>query len=113
MSAVRRGPFPGSWRLSAELRARVGGVDTGAAGTASSALSMSDSPATLPFPSAARRALRFWALLDGVYAPAIALLAIFAVPWKSPLFNVAALIRAAALLGGAPFLWRGQRFAHR
>jgi hypothetical protein len=74
---------------------------------------MSASPAILPPVSAARRALRFWALLDGVYAPFVALLAIFAVPWKSPLFNVAALIWAAALLGGAPFLWRGQRFAHR
>jgi multisubunit Na+/H+ antiporter MnhF subunit len=74
---------------------------------------MLDSPATVPPTSAATRALRFWALLDGVYAALVALLAIFAVPWKSPFFNVAALIWAATLAGGAPFLWRGRRFAHR
>jgi hypothetical protein len=60
-----------------------------------------------------RRALRLWAVADGVYATAVGLLAILVVPWKSPGFNVAVLLWAASLLAGAPFLWRGHRFAHR
>jgi hypothetical protein len=58
-------------------------------------------------------ALRFWAVLDGVYAVLVAALAVFALPWKSPLYNALVLLWAASLLGGAPLLYRGSRLGHR
>ena len=64
-------------------------------------------------PARILRSLRVWALADSVYGILVALLVILAVPWKSPVFNVLALLWAATLVGGAPWLWRGRRFGHR
>src|SRR5688500_15775465 len=61
----------------------------------------------------ALKTLRFWAALDSVYAVAVGLLAALAVPWKSPHYNVAVLVWAAAVLAGAPLLWRGHKLGHR
>jgi hypothetical protein len=57
--------------------------------------------------------LRFWAVLDGVYAVAIMLLAALAIPWKSPVYNILVMLWSVTLLAGAPFLYRGTRLGHR
>ncbi|HEY0707822.1 MAG TPA: hypothetical protein VGG33_13545, partial [Polyangia bacterium] len=76
-------------------------------------------PATLSVaerapPSASTpRALRVWAVSDAIYGSLIAVLAVVALPWKSPGFNLAFLAYAALLVGGAPFLYRGQRWTYQ
>ncbi len=61
----------------------------------------------------AARALRFWAVVDSVYAVALVLLVALAVPWKTPALNLAVITWAATLIGAAPFLWRATRWAYR
>jgi hypothetical protein len=62
--------------------------------------------------SSTPRALRVWGVSDAIYGVAIAAIAGVAVPWKSPAFNLAIIIYSVALVGGAPFLYRGRRWAY-
>ncbi len=61
----------------------------------------------------ARRTLRTWAVLDAVYGVAVMALAIWAVPWKTPVANVVFLLYGAAVLAGAPGLWLIRRWGWR
>jgi len=60
-----------------------------------------------------RRILRFWAICDGLHGAALSLLLFFVVPWKSPAVNSVGLVYAAAVLLGAPLLWRAHRAGYR
>lgn len=60
-----------------------------------------------------RRTLRLWAGLDLAYAALVAAVALFAVPWKTPAANAAALAYAAAVAASAPGLLAQRRWAYR
>ncbi|KPK58407.1 MAG: hypothetical protein AMS21_10650 [Gemmatimonas sp. SG8_38_2] len=60
-----------------------------------------------------RRTLRTWAVAQGTYAVAVAILVVAFVPWKTPLANTLALAYLALQASGSPGLWRGQRWGWR
>lgn len=61
----------------------------------------------------ARRTLRTWAVIQAVYAVAIALVVIVYVPWKTPVANGLALAYAALQGAGAVGAWRVRRWGWR
>jgi len=60
-----------------------------------------------------RKTLRFWAICDGLYGVTLTLLLLFFVPWKFAAANSTGLAYAAAVLVGAPLLWRAHRTGYR
>lgn len=62
---------------------------------------------------AALSSLRLWATLDVVYGAAVAALAAFVVPWKTPAANLALLGYAGLVVLGAPALGFGWRAGYR
>ncbi|MCA9539822.1 MAG: hypothetical protein KC620_13085, partial [Myxococcales bacterium] len=68
---------------------------------------------TEPMTDEARGALRFWAVAEALHGLAIAGLAAFALPWKSPGYNLALLALAALQLAAGHGLFRLRRWGYR
>lgn len=64
-------------------------------------------------PDSVRAKLRFWALADTVYAVAIALIALFVIPWKTEMANIALLLYALLHGTGAPWLFKARKTGYR